>query len=120
MKYLSGEGKTDKTGMTMIEFRLPEFDKNESLKLIITPDKKKSKSSTGIVIPTKYNSSIAKSADQAGNLSNLKISIRTNRLPRNDNAEVEISVTDEKGIPVIANLSVSASAILANEAFIGE
>jgi hypothetical protein len=115
-EILKGEGNTDKTGMTMIEFRLPEFDKNESLKLIITPDKKKSKRSTGIVIPTTLNNTLATSAAQTGSLRNIKISIRTNRLPRNDNAEVEISVTDGKGIPVIANLSVSASAILSTEA----
>jgi hypothetical protein len=115
-EILNGDGKTDKTGMTTIELSLPEFDENETLKLIITPHKKKSKSSAGIVIPTKFNTSTAKSDGKSGNLRKIKISIITNRLPRNENAEVEISVTDEKGIPVIANLSVSASAILTTEA----
>ena len=116
VEILKGESKTDKTGMATLELKLPDFDENESLKLIITPDKKKTKSSTGIVIPTIYNSSALRPDIQPGKISNLKISILTNRLPRNDNAEVEISVTDEKGIPVIANLSVSASAIIGNEA----
>lgn len=115
-QILSGDGKTDKTGTSTIEFRLPEFEKKDSLRLIIKPDKKKQKYSTGIYIPTRYSKSAEGSAPRKDDRNNLMVSIRTNRLPRNDNAEVEISVTDEKGIPVIANLSVSASAVLANQA----
>ncbi|TAL65377.1 MAG: hypothetical protein EPN88_09660 [Bacteroidetes bacterium] len=114
-EILSGKSKAKKDGSATLTLKLPEFEDKEILKLIVIPSSNGWINSTGIVIPTKYNYAGGKK-DTAGNISvdkfkHLKILIRTNKqhYEQKEKVDLDIYVTDEKGTPMRANLSVSAS-----------
>jgi hypothetical protein len=114
-EILSGKSKASNEGMSTLTLKLPEFDNKEELKLLITPTFKGAKTITGIVIPTRFNNSDRKilpgNNKSMNDFKHLNIQLKTINLSneKNDKVQLEISVTDDKGGPVMANLSVSAS-----------
>jgi hypothetical protein len=114
-EILNGKNNSNNEGFASFSLSLPQFDDKESMKLLVSASYKGAKSVTGIVIPTKYNyagrNTYAGSNLAANNLKRLNIQVKTDKLQyeQNDNVRLDISVTDDKGTPVMANLSVSAS-----------
>lgn len=114
-ELLSGKGKTTDDGVSTLMLKLPEFNEQETIRLLITPSYKGGRTSSAIVIPTGNNRRIKNIRTFSKNgLEHLKISISTGSQSygHDDKVKLEISVTDEKGLPVMANLSVSASNIV--------
>ena len=114
----NGKGKANNEGMATLTLKLPEFDNKEDLKLFITPSYKNTKTITGVAIPTRYNNNGGKKI-LVGNLTSaelrhLKILINTVSLSyeKSDKFRLDISVTDEMGAPVMANLSVAVSNLI--------
>jgi hypothetical protein len=119
-EIVSGNNKASDEGIASIKFDLPKFKNEETLKLLVSPSYKGTKTITGIVIPTRYNRATLKS--QTGKLTindfrHLNILVKTVNLTseKNDKVQLEISVTDEKGAPIMANLSVSASNLVPHQ-----
>lgn len=107
----SGKGKSDNQGKAVLSIKLPEFDKDEILKLFITPSFKDNPPSTAIIIPTPFNrtSTVNSSAAlQSEKLKHLNIQLKTVRLA-DEKLKLDINVTNDNGVPIMANLSVSAS-----------
>lgn len=113
-ELLSGKGKTNVEGTAILKLQLPEFDIHQTLKLFIKPLYKGSKKVTGIVIPTDPDEQPAYAAAPADKNNHLKIQVSALKqvyVP-GDKVQLAISVTDEKGQPEMANLSVSASNLI--------
>jgi hypothetical protein len=119
-EILSGKSKTNSDGIATLKLQLPSFDNKETLKLLIIPSYKGNKTITGIVIPTKFNLTDRKKHDEknitANEFKQLNIQLKTVNL-HDDKVYLDISVTDDKGNPVMANLSVSASNIIPHQLF---
>ena len=117
----SGKDKTDVEGKATIALQLPEFDEKETIKLLLIASYKGTKTITGVVIPTKYNRNDKKTdkgmSTPANDFKHLNILVKTDKLQyeQNDKVLLDISVTDDKGTPVMANLSVSASNRIRNQ-----
>jgi hypothetical protein len=117
----SGKGKTDIEGKATLALQLPEFDDKEAIKLLLIASYKGTKTITGVVIPTKYNRNDKKTdADMsmpANDFKHLNILVKTDKLQyeQNDKVRLDISVTDDKGTPVMTNMSVSASNPIRNQ-----
>lgn len=122
---LSGKSKANDKGQATLQLQLPQFDDIENLKLIIDPSYKGSTTMTGIIIPTRSNyipgHKIKNKNTITSGAGHLNISLRTTRVQsgRDENIRLDISVTDDKGIPTMASLSVSASNIFQDQ-FIDE
>jgi hypothetical protein len=122
---LSGKSKADNEGQATLRLQLPQFDNSENLKLIIDPSYKGSRTMTGVVIPTRSNyipgHKIKNKNTIASGAGHLNIAFKTTRVQsgKDENVRLDISVTDDKGIPTMASLSVSASNIFQNQ-FIDE
>jgi hypothetical protein len=118
-EMLGGKSKTGSDGMSVLKLQLPSFDNKEVLKLIVIPSYKNAKT-TGIVIPTQFNFTAGKKHFTQNMPENkfrhLNIQASTIKL-QNDKVMLDISVTDDKGSPVMANLSVSASNIVPHQIF---
>ena len=116
-----GKSKTDNEGHAVIKLQLPKFDEKESLKLLVIPSFKGSKSITGIVIPTRANYIAAPTHSgksiTVNESKHLNIKLSTLRLQdrQDEKVQLEINVTDDKDKPVMANLSVSASNFYGND-----
>lgn len=115
---LNGNNKANNEGKAALNLQLPKFDNTETLKLFVDPSYKGAKNITGIVIPTHFNytgEKIRQGKILSYNESkHLNIQLKNINLSneKNDKVRLEISVTDDKGTPVMANLSVSASNII--------
>lgn len=117
-EILSGKSKANSDGMATLKLQLPSFDDKEIMKLLLTPSYKGTKTITGLVIPTHFNYPGGKKHNDrnmsANEFKHLNIQLKTVNL-QDDKVRLDISVTDDKGIPVLANLSVSASNILSHQ-----
>lgn len=117
----SGKSKADNEGRATITIQLPEFNNNDTLKLLLVPANKSSRSITGIVIPTRYNYNVVKKLTENDpsnpEFRHLNILIKPDRLryAAGDKVQLDISVTDDKGTPVMTNLSLSASNLLTGQ-----
>ena len=122
---LSGKSKANDEGQATLQLQLPQFDNSENLKLIIDPSYKGSRTMTGIIIPTRSNYIPGHKTKNKNTTTNgaghLNIALRTTRVQsgKDENIKLDISVTDDKGIPTMASISVSASNIFQNQ-FIDE
>lgn len=120
-EILRGKNKANNDGTASLSFKLPEFDNKETMKLLVVPSYKRVKSITGLVIPTRYNFAeveMGRRINLPANESNhLNIRLSTVRLSDNegDKVRVDIYVTDDKGTPVMTNLSVSASNLIPHQ-----
>jgi hypothetical protein len=119
-EILGGKSKANSDGMATLKLQLPAFDDKEILKLLVTPSHKGTKTITGIVIPTRFNLTIGKKHNEEtiplNEFKHFNIQLKTIKL-QNDKVWLDISVTDDKGNPVMANLSVSASNIIPHQLF---
>ncbi len=117
-EILSGKSKASSDGMATLKFQLPAFDNKEIIKLLVTPSYKGTKTITGLVIPTRFNYTGGKKHNDinmsANEFKHLNIQLNTLRL-QNEKVQLDISVTDDQGIPIKANLSVSASNIIPHQ-----
>jgi hypothetical protein len=114
-EILNGNNKANGEGLATLKLQLPKFDSKETLKLIVIPSYKGNKNITGVIIPTQFNTvnnntsqdKIQSSAESK----HLNIQLKPTNLSsdKNDRVVLDISVTDEKGMPVMANLTISAS-----------
>ncbi len=118
---LNGNNKANNEGKAALNLQLPKFDNTESLKLFVDPSYKGTKNITGIVIPTHFNYTGEKmlygkilSYNESKHL-NIQIKNINMTNEKNDKIQLEISVTDDKGTPVMTNLSVSASNIIPHQ-----
>ncbi|MCX6253907.1 MAG: hypothetical protein NTV31_05450 [Bacteroidia bacterium] len=120
-EILSGISKSNIDGMATLELQLPEFDNKEIMKLLVVSSYKGKKNTTGLVIPTQYNYTGGKIQPErnlsANEFRNLKILLKTDKpqYEQKEKVQLDIYVTDDKGIPVMANLSVSASNIIPHQ-----
>lgn len=111
----NGKGKSKDDGNANINILLPEFQSNDTMKLIISASIKGSEISRGILIPTPFNKInpiiFSEKNETTGKNEQLNIHINTARQQYNKDEEVkaDISVTNGQGNPVVASLSVSAS-----------
>ena len=118
---LSGKSKANDEGQATLQLQLPQFDKSENLKLIIDPSYKGSRTMTGIIIPTLSNYIPGNKTKYKNNVTSgaghLNIALRTTTVQsgKEEKVNLDISVTDDKGIPTMASLSVSASNIFKNQ-----
>ncbi len=110
-EIMNGKGKTTGEGTAVIKLQLPDFDSHQVLKLLIKPSYKGNKKVAAIVIPTSLSELPAKSigANSSANYLNIQVSTSKQVFVTGEKVQLSISVTDEKGLPVRANLSVSAS-----------
>jgi hypothetical protein len=111
-EFLSGKNKADNEGTATITLKLPEFNNDDELKLLIAPSYKGTKKITGIIIPTRFNYYLRpESKLSSSETSHLNIRLNTVNLSdeKKDKVRLDILVTDDKGAPVMANLSVSAT-----------
>ncbi len=111
-ELLSGKGKTNSDETAIINLKLPEFDLHQPLKLLIKPLYKGAKKVTGIVIPSNPDEQSAHSAAPSNNHLKIQVSSLQKVYLPGDKVQLAISVTDEKGHPVMANLSVSVSNLI--------
>jgi hypothetical protein len=119
-EILNGNNKANDDGFASLKLQLPKFDSKEILKLIVVPSYKGAKNITGVFIPTKFNTSAQASQGSiqpASESKHLNIQLKTINLSngKNDKVQLEISVTDETGKPVMVNMSVSASNIMPHQ-----
>ena len=117
-EILQGKDKANSEGIANLKLQLPKFDKNDNLKLLIIPSYKKNNIITGVVIPTPFNLN-GRKVPGIGNLSanefkHLNLELKTDKEKAGEDEKIllNINVTDEKGLPVMTNLSVSASNII--------
>lgn len=119
---LNGNNKANNEGRAALNLQLPKFDNTETLKLFVDPSYKGAKNITGIVIPTHFNYTSEKIRPgkilSYNESRHLNIHFKNINLldEKNDKIRFEISITDDKGTPVMANLSVSASNIIPQQA----
>jgi hypothetical protein len=117
-EILNGNNKANRDGIANIKFKLPKFDNKETLKLIVVGSSRGTKNITGVFIPTPFNKTdfkIKPGENASGNKSkHLSVELKAinSTADKNDKVQMEISVTDEKGNPAIANLSVSVSNLM--------
>jgi hypothetical protein len=113
-EVINGNNKASKDGFYSLKIKLPKFDDRDTLKLLVAPSYKGTKSVIGVVIPTRANYTSLKNPVGAilpVNTSrhfNLQMKTYDLSAEKKDKIGVEISVTDDNGTPVMANLSVSA------------
>jgi hypothetical protein len=114
-EIINGNNKANNEGLATLKLQLPKFDSKENLKLIVIPSYKGTKNITGVVIPTQFNT-VNNNASQDKTQTpveskRLNIQLKPTNLStdKNDRVVLDISVTDEKGMPVMANLTISAS-----------
>jgi hypothetical protein len=112
-EILNGNNKAGSEGNATLKLQLPKFDNKETLKLLVESSYKGSKTISGVVIPTRNNwpeKGYTKKLS-SNDFRRLNIQLKTvNLMSENkDKVRLDISVTDENGSPVMANLSVSAS-----------
>jgi len=111
----SGKDKTTKDGRATIAITLPSFQSDDSLKLLVTTLFKGRKTTNGIVIPTRYNHKRSNVYSNrrlpTDEYKHLNIRIKTDRQFYSPDEKVvaDIYVSDDKGIPVAATLSISVS-----------
>ena len=114
-EILNGNNKANRDGIANIKFRLPKFDNKEKLTLFVIGSSRGTKNSMGVIIPTHFNSpgfNIKPSGNPSANESkhlNIQLKAINTAADKNDKIQMEIAVTDDKGIPAILNLSVSVS-----------
>jgi hypothetical protein len=114
-EILNGNNKANNEGLATLKLRLPKFDSKETLKLIVVPSYKGTKNITAVIIPTQYNivnNKTSQEKNQSSGLSkHLNIQLKPSNLSSEKNTMVtlDITVTDDLGAPVIANLTISAS-----------
>jgi hypothetical protein len=117
-EILNGNNRANSEGIATLKLQLPKFDSKETLKLIVIPSFKGTKNITGVIIPTKYNLVRDKTSQAkdliTDELKHLNIHLKPVNLStdKNDKVVLDITVTDDKGTPVMANLTVSASIII--------
>lgn len=119
-EIVTGNNKANDDGMATLKFKLPVFDEKEVLKLSVVPSYKGLKNTTGVVIPTVFNTSYLEPAEEARKplpVQQLNIMIRPTTMAagQNDNMTIEIIVTDNNGKPAIADLSASASVMVQHQ-----
>jgi hypothetical protein len=114
-EILNGNNKANSDGLATLKLQLPKIDSKESLKLIVIPSYKGTKNITGVIIPTQFNT-VNKKTIQDKNQSavvskHLNIQLKNTNLSSDkiDRVVLDITVTDDKGMPVMANLTVSAA-----------
>jgi hypothetical protein len=111
----NGEGKTDRDGRAAIRLKLPEFQNDDTLELLVTSSYRGEDITSGIVIPTPGNYDYLKihpnNAISTSDNKTLEIQINTDKqqYKRNEKVELCLNVTDDKGVPMAADLSVSVS-----------
>jgi hypothetical protein len=115
-EILSGNGKANSDGLATVKIQLPKFDGKEILELTVDPSYKGTKHSTGIIIPTKYNTGNKTDRvnfDYSPETKHLNIQINPENLQpgKNGNGYFEVVVVDENGDPVTAEISVSVACI---------
>ena len=117
-EILNGNNKANSDGIANIKFKLPKFDSKESLKLIVVASSRGIKNITGVIIPTHFNIDDSKnnqtgipSVNESKHLT-IQIKAINQTADKRGKFQMEISVTDEKGIPAMVNLSVSVSNLL--------
>lgn len=114
-EILNGNNKANNEGIASLKLQLPKFDSTETLRLIVIPTYKGAKNITGVIIPTQFNTvknKTSKDTDLSSDKSkHLDIQIKPANLSsgKNDKVLLEITVTDDKGTPVMTNLTISAS-----------
>ena len=111
-EILNGKDKAGNDGKISLKLKLPEFDNKENFKLTIDPSYKGNPSVTGIIIPTPSNyiarKKLTSLTDGTAEEKHLNIQLSTVNL-QDEKVQLNITVTDDQGKPVMANLSVSAS-----------
>ena len=119
-EILGGKSKANSDGTATLKLQLPVSDNKEVLKLIVTPSHKGAKTITGIVIPTPFNFTKGNKQNvvniPVNEIKHFDILLKTIKL-QDDKVGLEISLIDEKGNPVMANMSVSASNIIPHQLF---
>jgi hypothetical protein len=111
----NGTGKSKEDGNAILNILLPEFQSNDTLKLIINTSIKGNDMSCGIVIPSPFNNRkpliYSGKNENTGIKPQLNIRINTikQQYSRGENVRADINVINDQGNPVVANLSVSAS-----------
>lgn len=111
----SGKDKAKEDGRAIVAIPLPAFQSDDTLKLLVTTSYKGKNIITGIMIPTPENHKNSKVYHNNKVLRNktnhLNITIRTDKpeYKPDEKVLIDINVTDDQGIPVVAKLSVSAS-----------
>jgi hypothetical protein len=119
-EILSGKSKANSDGMATLKLQFPAFDDKEIMKLLVTQSYRGTKTITGLVIPTRFNYTGGKKRSgnnlSANEFKHLNIQLKTVNLHDNK-VYLDISVTDDKGIPVMTNLSVSASNSIPNQIY---
>jgi hypothetical protein len=111
----NGKGKSKEDGNAILNILLPEFQSNDTLKLIINTSIKGNDMSCGIVIPSPFNNRklliYSGKNEKTGIKPQLNIRINTVRqqYSRGENVRADINVINDQGNPIVANLSVSAS-----------
>jgi hypothetical protein len=113
-EILNGKGKSGSDGLSTLKLQLPKFDEKESIKLLVKPSYKGIKSATGILIPTHFNYPAKTNIGgimPVNEFKHLNIKLTTLKLQdrQDEKVQLDINVTDDKGDPIMANLSVSAS-----------
>jgi hypothetical protein len=120
-EILNGNNKANSDGIANIKFKLPKFDNKETLKLFVIGSSRGTKISIGVIIPTHFNSpdfKIKTSGNPSANVSknlNIQLKALNTAADKNDKFRMEISVTDDKGIPAMLNLSVSVSNLIQHQ-----
>jgi hypothetical protein len=114
-EILNGNNKANSDGLATLKLQLPKFDSKENLKLIVIPSYKGTKNITGVILPTQFNTTDNKTSQDKNQPSSeskhLNIQVKPTNLSseKSDRVVLDITVTDEKGNPVMANLTISAS-----------
>jgi hypothetical protein len=109
-KISAGKGKTEANGKSSLTMTLPDFKNEDNLRLNITVSYKGPKKITSIIIPTPYNTTLNQSEkSEANNKLNISIKTLKQQYLLSEMVDAEITVTDENGNEVPANLSVSCS-----------
>jgi hypothetical protein len=114
-EILNGNNKANKEGLATLKLQLPKFDSKEILKLIVISFYKGTRNITAVNIPTQFNIADDKTSQDkiqpSGEIKHLNIQLKPANLSSDINTKVvlDITVTDDKGAPVMANLTISAS-----------
>jgi hypothetical protein len=111
----TAQGETDKAGHATLELMLPEFQKTDTIKLFVTTSFKGENVIAGIVIPTPDNNYYLRIHREKTvppdehSIMNIKINTDKSQFKRNEKVELCLNVTDDTGVPLMADLSVSVS-----------
>ena len=121
-EIFAGKSKSGNDGTAIISLQLPVFKSDENIKLLIAATYNGREINSGIVIPTTC-SRIFTEKESVLNLplnNRKQIFIRINSdkqlYKNNEFIKADIFVTDDKGSPVVAKISVSASNTVFNSA----